>query len=142
MLARFSLHAAHRLIDAQIEQAGCSTQHDNEENSLVCIVPLSPLLSLVTTARLSKVVDLNALHSLLPENPWYRVASVCSQALPLCARIQKALSSDFDHVTNLLLDLELRHAVPENLSDVLVRFRVRLPQNVLNLSAAACRILK
>ncbi|KAF8910034.1 hypothetical protein CPB84DRAFT_1764424 [Gymnopilus junonius] len=102
MLARFSMRAVRGLVDAQIQQTVCSTDHEDEESSLV--------------------VDLYALRSLLfpiPENPWHRIATVCGQALPLCASIQKTLSGDFNNVALLLLDLELRHMGPEILNDVL-----------------------
>ncbi|KDR85621.1 hypothetical protein GALMADRAFT_374479 [Galerina marginata CBS 339.88] len=99
MLARLTTNTA-RLVDVQFAPSRFSDQDEECESSLV--------------------VDLHALRVLLPpipENAWHRVAGMCGWAVgPVCTNIHRTLSSDLEDVTQLLLDLELRH---EPLNDAL-----------------------
>ncbi|KAF8963930.1 hypothetical protein BDZ97DRAFT_1919460 [Flammula alnicola] len=92
MLARLTVTAAH-VLDVQIEQCGMSAQNEDGQHSLV--------------------VDLDALRALvpqLPNNAWRRVAQACTRAVtPMCTNLHHTISSDFDNVAQLLLDLEIRH---------------------------------
>ncbi|PPQ77011.1 hypothetical protein CVT25_014828 [Psilocybe cyanescens] len=79
------------------------------------------------TAHLVDVVDLQALRCLLPstkDNLWGRVTA-CGRAVTLCLNLQQVLSSDFANVTQLLLDLEVRHEEPFH--DLLVTLPIVIP---------------
>ncbi|PPR06138.1 hypothetical protein CVT26_005360 [Gymnopilus dilepis] len=100
MLTRLTIGAT-RLKNTEAGQSACSTDHEDEEHSLV--------------------VELDALRFLFafPESTWHQVATAYSRALPLCASVQRVLTNDIDNVTNLLLNLELQNERTETLEDVL-----------------------
>ncbi|KAF8167458.1 hypothetical protein B0H34DRAFT_681926 [Crassisporium funariophilum] len=93
MLARLTTRAT-RLLDVHFDQTGLSALHFEDEES-------------------SLVVDLNALHSLLPpipENAWHRVAGACGRAIaPMSTSLWNMVSQDLENVAQVLLDSELLH---------------------------------